>query len=384
MADSQFTSRRCPECHAVAAAGAQTCEQCGASLRRPEISAEPSAEARAQSSTASTILESLLIALILGSLIGALWMMRPDGRSSAMQGPRLTPTPLPTSTPTFTRTPTATPSFTPTAPPTPTPSFYVHKVEAGETLIYIALEYGTTVTAILKANDMDEDDFLHINQELIIPLDAGFELPTPTATPLPRSGFNVVTHTIRAGDTLLAIAAEYETAVEDIVEANGLAHEEVLLHPGEVLTIPSGATPTPVVPTSTPTATPSRTPQPSPTPAEPTATPRFRKPAPVLLGPPDGALLEGGEALVNWASVGVLSDETWYVVRLRTARPGEPEVTREAWVKPNAWRLRDDLAPATGTTQRYRWDVTVVRRTGEDEIKALSPRSEIRTFQWGQ
>lgn len=87
---------------------------------------------------------------------------------------------------------------------------------------------------------------------------------------------------------------------------------------------------------------------------------------------------------MNWASVGVLSDETWYVVRLRTARPGEPEVTREAWVKPNAWRLRDDLAPATGTTQRYRWDVTVVRRTGEDEIKALSPRSEIRTFQWGQ
>lgn len=310
-------------------------------------------------------------------------MMRPGAQSAGMAGPRPTPTPLPTSTPTFTRTPTPTSTATPTITPTPTPSFFVHTVKLGDTLIAIALEYGVRLDIILEANDLEEDDFLSIGQELIIPLGAGIDLPTPTATRLPSTGFNVITHTIQAGDTLLGVALQYDTTVSDLVEANGLSGPNDILNIGDVLVIPSDVpTPTPVTPTLTPTTTPTETALPSPTPSEPTPTPRFALPVPAPLGPPDAALLEGEAALLNWVSVGVLSDDTWYVVRLRTARPGESEVTREAWVKATAWRVPDDLAPEAGTTQRYRWDVTVVRRTGEEAGKALSPRSEIRTFRW--
>lgn len=376
---------RCPECSAFVAADADSCKRCGTLLTQPAVDSEARTRGRGRRSALATALETLLVVGILGSLIGAIWLMRPEPPAQPVElpGPRPTPTPLPTSTATFTRTPTPTSTSTPTITPTPTPSFYIHVVESGDTLIGIALEYGVLLETILEANDLDKDDLLQIGQELIIPLGADVDLPTATATRLPSSGFNVITHTIQAGDTLLGIAAQYDTTVADIVEANALSGPDEILAIGDVLVIPSEApTPTPVTPTVTPTLTPTRTPRPSPTPVEPSPTPRFTLPAPVLLGPPDGALLESKVALLNWASVGILSDDTWYMVRLRTARPGEPETTREAWVKATAWRISDELTPEPGTIQRYRWDVTVVRRTGEEAGEPLSPRSEIRTFRW--
>lgn len=385
MVARQTTPARCPECSAFVAAGAEACKRCGASLNQPAAPSESPTGGRGWSSVLATALETLLVVAILGSLIGAIWLMRPEEpeQPPALPGPRPTPTPLPTSTPTFTRTPTPTSTSTPTITPTSTPSFYIHTVESGDTLIAIALEYGVLLGAILDANDLSKDALLQIGQELIIPLGADVDLPTATATRLPSTGFNIITHTIQAGDTLGGIAVLYDTLVADIVEANALSGPDEILNIGDVLVIPAEApTPTPVTPTLAPTATPTRTPLPSPTPVEPSPTPRFTLPAPVLLGPPDDALLESGEVLLNWASVGILGDDVWYVVRLRTARGGEPEATQEVWVRSTSWRLPEDLAPEAGTTQRYRWDVTVVRRTEEEAGEDLSPRSGIRTFRW--
>jgi LysM repeat protein len=185
--------------------------------------------------------------------------MRPEPQAPVeLPGPRPTPTPLPTSTATFTRTPTSTTTPTPTVTPTPTPSFYVHTVESGDTLIGIALEYGVTLESVLDANNLSQDDFLSLGQELIVPLEAGFELPTPTVTPLTTTSFNVITHTVQSGDTLLAIAQQYDTTVAEIVEANGLTGENHLLQIGQVLVMASGQ-PTPVPTTPTSTATPTLT-----------------------------------------------------------------------------------------------------------------------------
>lgn len=375
MTAKRPTPRRCPRCGAFVAADAEACKRCGTVLfQRPPILA--------------TVTETLLVVSILAALVGGVWLMRPPPpQPLEIPRPRPTPTPIPTSTwtPTWTPTPTSTP--TPTITPTPTPSFFVHTVEAGDTLIGIALAYGVPLEAILEANDIDRDSILHIGQELIVPLGAEFEPPTPTATPLPGLGFNIVTYTVQAGDTLLGIAQQFKTTVADIVEANGLPDPEVILQIGQVLVIPVEApTPAPVTPSPTPTATATRTPRPSPTPAEPSPTPRFSWPAPVLLSPPDGTTLEGTDTvLLNWVSVGILPDDAWYVVRVATARPGEPERSHTAWVKATAWRLPADLAPAEGTSQRYRWSVTVMRRdeaTGEE--MALSPQSEGRSFVWRQ
>ena len=67
----------------------------------------------------------------------------------------------------------ATPTEAGTASGTPeaagTSGGYV--VESGDTLTSIAQEHGTTVDAIVEANDLDDPDVLDIGQELVIPTD---------------------------------------------------------------------------------------------------------------------------------------------------------------------------------------------------------------------
>lgn len=81
--------------------------------------------------------------------------------------PTVTPTRGPaTATPTWVLQPSATPTPLP-APPTPVPQIYL--VEEYDTLLGLAVEFDTTVEAILKANGINENDFLQIGQKLIIP-----------------------------------------------------------------------------------------------------------------------------------------------------------------------------------------------------------------------
>lgn len=51
--------------------------------------------------------------------------------------------------------------------PAPTPQAYV--VQPGDTLSEIAERFGTTVRALVRANDIDDPDRIHPGQELVIP-----------------------------------------------------------------------------------------------------------------------------------------------------------------------------------------------------------------------
>jgi LysM repeat protein len=53
-------------------------------------------------------------------------------------------------------------------PPTATPSVVKYKVKQGDTLLEIALKYGVSVQAIMKANKM-KNDVIRIGDELTIP-----------------------------------------------------------------------------------------------------------------------------------------------------------------------------------------------------------------------
>lgn len=92
------------------------------------------------------------------------------------------PPPTPTRAVVIALTPTPLPTFTPA--PTPTPVIYV--VKSGDTLLSIALEFGSTVAAIQQANGIINPGSLQIGQELVIPLGPGGVeaakqiLPTPT------------------------------------------------------------------------------------------------------------------------------------------------------------------------------------------------------------
>ena len=124
-----------------------------------------------------------------------------SGCGQVVSGP--TPTPeilgvtLPPPTPTQ-RAATVqirTPEPSPTPAPTPTPVIYV--VKSGDTLLSIALEFGTTVAAIQQANGIINPAALQIGQELVIPLGPGGVeaarqiLPTPTPLPARVQGLAV-------------------------------------------------------------------------------------------------------------------------------------------------------------------------------------------------
>ncbi len=83
------------------------------------------------------------------------------------------------------------PSTGPVGGPAPNaaapPPQVVHEVKSGETLISIAIDYDTTVEAILDANDLDSPDLIYEGQQLLVPLMPPTATPTLTPTPTPSS-----------------------------------------------------------------------------------------------------------------------------------------------------------------------------------------------------
>ncbi|HUH06538.1 MAG TPA: LysM domain-containing protein [Egibacteraceae bacterium] len=79
------------------------------------------------------------------------------------------PTPAPTATPQVTDIETATPEETPAPEGTPTPESQIYTVEQGDTLGVIAQRFGTTVEAIVEANDLENPDQIFVGDELEIP-----------------------------------------------------------------------------------------------------------------------------------------------------------------------------------------------------------------------
>jgi len=135
-----------------------------------------------------------------------------------------TPTPTPTGTP---PTPTATTTpvtVTPSPTPTPVPAGFPYVVRWGDTLWGIALRFGTTVEAIVRANNIADPDYILAGQTLIIPGVA----PPP------------VIHIVQKGDTLWALALRYGTTVKAIAWANRILNPD-LIYVGQRLVIPAGA-----------------------------------------------------------------------------------------------------------------------------------------------
>lgn len=59
------------------------------------------------------------------------------------------------------------PTATATAPPTPTPVTYT--IRSGDTLTRIAQQFGVTVEALQKANNITDPAGLEVGQQLVIP-----------------------------------------------------------------------------------------------------------------------------------------------------------------------------------------------------------------------
>jgi LysM repeat protein len=146
--------------------------------------------------------------------------------------PTLTPFPTQTPPPTFTPAPTATPSPAPTESLTSTAALtatevVTYVVASGDTLSEIASAYGVTVDDLMAANDL-ADEILDIGQVLTIPSDAAGAL----------AGTAVEMYVVKSGDTLGAIAKQFQVSVDDLKQANNLDSD--LLQLGQKLVIPTG------------------------------------------------------------------------------------------------------------------------------------------------
>ncbi len=135
----------------------------------------------------------------------------------------------PTATPPI--SPPPMPTLPPIAPlPTTTPSSGVtHVVQPGETLFRIAMRYGTTVEAIVEANNLINPDFIVPGQRLVIPT-AG----APAGTPAGGERIYIV----QPGDNLFRIGLKFNMLWTAIAARNGITNPNAI-YPGQRLIIPS-------------------------------------------------------------------------------------------------------------------------------------------------
>lgn len=118
-----------------------------------------------------------------------------------------------------------------------------HTVRAGETLFSIARQYGTTVDALKRANQL-RDDRIAVGRQLRIPgasvAAAPVQLPRPGLFDVRRSSVpDDEVHVVMPGETLFSIAARYGTTAGHLLELNRLTTAP--LAPGTLLVLPEDA-----------------------------------------------------------------------------------------------------------------------------------------------
>jgi LysM repeat protein len=117
----------------------------------------------------------------------------------------------------------------------PTPQHVTHRVRRGDTLSVIARRYGSSVEAIMKANNLRSANRISPGQRLQIPT-RGDSTPASAAAAPPPAVEG--THVVRAGESLYSIARRYNTTVERLRAGNGLTSNTI--HPGQTLRLQPG------------------------------------------------------------------------------------------------------------------------------------------------
>jgi len=135
----------------------------------------------------------------------------------------------------------------PSVAPASAPASY--KVAAGDTVSSIAQRFGVSTAGLLAANGLGWKSLIFPGQVLKIGGATPSTATTAPAAATPASG----RYTIKAGDTVGAIAARFGTTTQAVLSANGLSWTSII-YPGQTLAIPGGIS---AVPASNVTPVPS-------------------------------------------------------------------------------------------------------------------------------
>jgi membrane-bound lytic murein transglycosylase D len=114
----------------------------------------------------------------------------------------------------------------------PSRAYVYHRVRRGQTLSLIARRYRTSVSRIMRANNLHRSNYIVAGRLLKIP-QRGYRYRPPKIS-RPKHGRSVV-HVVKKGDSLWTIAKQYGTTTKKIQKINHL--RTTTLYKGQVLTI---------------------------------------------------------------------------------------------------------------------------------------------------
>jgi membrane-bound lytic murein transglycosylase D len=120
----------------------------------------------------------------------------------------------------------------------PRPAVAYHRVRAGETLSTIARKYRTSVSRIMRANNLRSSHYIVAGKRLKIPQRGYTYAKRNTTRQTARKSNQAQYHKVQRGDSLWTIARQHGTTTQAIQTLNGL--QDTHLSEGQVLKIAQG------------------------------------------------------------------------------------------------------------------------------------------------
>ncbi|MFR0609048.1 LysM peptidoglycan-binding domain-containing protein [Limosilactobacillus mucosae] len=113
-----------------------------------------------------------------------------------------------------------------------------YTVKSGDTLSTIASQHNTTVNQIVSLNQLSNPNLIYVGQ--VLKLKDSQTTNSSSATSSSTAATTAGTYTVKAGDTLSAIASRYSTSSSTLASLNSLSNPN-LIYVGQVLKVSSNA-----------------------------------------------------------------------------------------------------------------------------------------------
>ncbi|MBT2532850.1 LysM peptidoglycan-binding domain-containing protein [Arthrobacter sp. ISL-48] len=139
-----------------------------------------------------------------------------------------------------------------------------YMIARGDTISSIADKYGLDTYEVLKLNNLQPNTIIYPGQKIKLSA-SGADTAAAPAAPAPAAAAGAGgSYTVKAGDTLSAIAAGHGVKLSDVLSWNGLNMRSII-HPGQKIKVGAGE--------AAPAAAPATSVQPAAAPAAPAPTP---------------------------------------------------------------------------------------------------------------
>jgi LysM repeat protein len=238
-----------------------------------------------------------------------------------------------------------------------------YTIARGETISSIAAKHGLDTYEVLKLNNLQPNTIIYPGQKIKLSGDGSAPAPTPAAPAPAAPPASGATYTVKAGDTLSAVASRHGVGLSDLFGWNGLNMRSII-YPGQKIKVTAGdAAPAP-----------STTLQPASAPAAPAPA------APAPAAPAGSYTVKAGDTLSAIASKhGVKLSEVLSANQLSLSSviyPGNKLVIPGAAVQPASTQPAANVTPLVPSTfLGFTYPAAVVSSANEN--KALLNASPV-------